>query len=55
MNEEKKKKTEIKQNWKNLPEDMKSLDTNLKQIGAYMKKSFQDWSGYLENIQTAVL
>jgi len=46
--EEKKSETEIIQNWKNLPEDMKSLDTNLKQIGAHVKMSFHNWTGYLE-------
>lgn len=46
--EDEKREMEIIQNWKNLPEDMKSLDTNLKQIGAHVKKSFHNWTGYLE-------
>lgn len=46
--EEKKRETEIIQNLKNLPEDMKSLDSNIKQIGTHMKKSFHNWTTYLE-------
>jgi len=43
-----KREMEIVQNWKKLPDDMKSLDANLKQIGSHVKKSFHNWTGYLE-------
>ena len=46
--EVKKREREIKQSWKIFPEDMKSLDTNLKQIGNHVKKSFSNWTSYLE-------
>jgi triacylglycerol lipase len=46
--EEEKREMEIIHNWKNLPEDMKSLNANLKQIGTHVKMSFHNWADYLE-------
>lgn len=46
--EEQSRELEISKAWEKLPEDLKALDKNLKQIKEHVKKSVKSWSAHLE-------
>jgi triacylglycerol lipase len=50
INDEKKRELEISESWKSLPKDFDELDSKINQIRNHMKKSFKDWSEYLEEV-----